>query len=114
MRGGNDNVHAVIFFDRGDHQVVKNLNRSRRWPDHSTETVRIPLKRAVDRREIRQIRLETTARGGSGGDNWNLGRLRIYLGNGGNTMVKLYDEEGEPLFRFTGERRRFTAAPLIR
>ncbi|NBC05958.1 MAG: hypothetical protein GVY26_02055 [Bacteroidetes bacterium] len=114
LRGGNDNVHAIIIFERGDRQVVKNLNRSKRWPDNSSETVRIPLKRAVDSRAIREVRLETTFGGGMGGDNWNLDRLTIHLGNRGIRQKKIYEKEGDPLLRFTGDRKRFTASRLAR
>jgi len=80
------------------------VNNRRRWINNSSQTVAVSLPPGLAPGDIRGIRLETTFRGGIGGDNWNLERIRVsHRSEAGET--KLFEDGGEPLFRFTGDNR---------
>ena len=104
LRGGNDNVHVSLLLQSGTPLRFDNVNGRKRWPDHSSHTVNLPLPDTVRFEDIKGVRLETTFSGGLGGDNWNLERLTVSARIGGVTQ-QLFDQSGAPLFRFTGERR---------
>jgi hypothetical protein len=78
------------------------VNGGKRWPDHSSQTVRLPLSGTVRLEDIEGVRLETTFGGGVGGDNWNLSRLMVWARIGGVTR-QLFDKP--VFFRFTNDQR---------
>ena len=102
LRGGNDNVNAVIRF-RGHPPVHRrNLNNGRRWIDNYDQTVRIRLPQDVALEDIANLTLTTDFGGGMGGDNWNVDRIRVVaLTSAGEK--RLADVRGTPLVRFTGQ-----------
>ena len=102
LRGGNDNANLIVLFTDGATQTLRNINRGQRWKDHQTYSVQQSVPRPV--REIRGIRLETTASGGVGGDNWNVDAIQVVATENGSTRT-LFDRNGNPLHRFTGDDR---------
>lgn len=102
LRGGNDNVNAVIRF-RGHPPLRKrNLNGGRRWIDNYDQTIRIRLPQATALEDIVDLTLTTDFGGGIGGDNWNVDRVRVVaLTSAGEKQ--LADVRGTPLVRFTGQ-----------
>lgn len=112
LRGGNDNLNIVIHYGNGRKQAVNNVNKGTRWKDKSLNSVDISLNNNIYAiSEISQVVLQTTFRGGFGGDNWNLNAIRIEA-RSGNTAVGNYYERGvddKILHRFTANKRTFTA-----
>jgi hypothetical protein len=104
LRGGNDNVHVSLLLQSGLPLRFENVNGRKRWPDHSSQTVNLPLPDTVRFEDIKGVQLETTFGGPGrlGGDNWNLDRLTASAKIGGVTQ-QLFDQSGTPLFRFTGD-----------
>ncbi len=109
LRGKHDNLNVTINFFDGTSQTVNNINRGYRWIDHYEQTVSIPLSRPVPCAEIKNMILQTTFGGGIGGDNWNMDGL-VVRAFGGNVDELIYNRHNSPLFRFTGDRKRFTAS----
>ncbi|MGR4852040.1 hypothetical protein [Streptomyces sp. LARHCF252] len=105
LRGGRDNVGATVHFANRPPQNAPNLNNNARWIDHLQQAVRIRLDQPVPASEITGVQLTTTSGGGLGGDNWNVDRLTITTDNG----RRLFQAEGSPVIRFTGDNRTFTA-----
>ncbi|NOR68740.1 MAG: hypothetical protein GQ532_03435 [Methylomarinum sp.] len=104
LRGGNDNLNIIIYTKENLPQTFKNINRSKHWIGNYTQTVKVTLKKPIPVTDILRVTLTTTFSGGMFGDNWNMNGLKISaLGD------QLYDEHENPLFRFTGERKAFTA-----
>ena len=101
LRGGNDNVNVTITLADGRPVRRDNVNGGARWIDHYDQTVVIPIDPPVHPQDIRAITLETTFRGGFGGDNWNIDELRVSTPAG----PLWASERGDPLHRFTGENR---------
>lgn len=101
LRGGNDNVHAIVILRSGRQIRFDNVNGGRRWIDNSSQTVGRSLPDGVSISEIAAIRLETTFGGGMGGDNWNLDEFTV-TGIAGGVPRQLFTANGRPLFRFTG------------
>jgi hypothetical protein len=103
LRGGNDNVDVVLLLQNGTQLEFKNVNGGKRWPDHSSQTVRLPLRHdpPVRFEDIKRVRIEATFGGGLEGDNWNLDRVAASARIGGVTQ-QIFDQWGTPLFRFTG------------
>jgi hypothetical protein len=91
---------------------VNNVNKGTRWQDGSLNSVDVTLNNTIfSLSEISQVVLQTTFRGGSGGDNWNLNAIRIE-GRTGATAVGNYYKRGDDdkvLHRFTEKKRTFTA-----
>ena len=102
LRGGNDNANLIVLFTDGNIQTIRDINRGQRWKDHQTYSVRQSVTKPIG--EIRGIRLETTASGGHSGDNWNVDSVKVIATENGITRT-LFDRNGNPLFRFTGDDR---------
>lgn len=115
LRGGHDNVHVELLVRAGRSPRFENVNDLKKWANNSRVTVRRPLPGSLQFADILGMRVEVTASGGGGGDNWNLDRLTVSARIGGETR-QLFDQAGVPLFRFTGDRRmrefRFGSAPI--
>lgn len=102
LRGGNDNVNAVIRFRGHPPLHSRNLNGGRHWIGNYDQTVRIRLPRAVALEDIVDLTLTTQFGGGIGGDNWNVDRVRVVaLTDQGER--ELANVAGTPLVRFTGQ-----------
>lgn len=108
LRGGNDNVHAIVNLKNGTSQIFHNINGTHRWVDYYTETVPVILEPAVPLNQIKSLTLKTTFGGGIGGDNWNIDSLRI-IAKDGSTSREVYEKSGSPLVRFTGSNTPFEA-----
>ena len=108
LRGGNDNLNAIINLYTGQQQVVNNINGAYRWINNYSQFVCIPLPRPVKPDELKSIDLSTTFGGGISGDNWDMNCLRIRA-IGGNIDKRILTKEGRPAFRFTGEQKNYTA-----
>lgn len=112
LRGGNDNVHLSILLRTGRSIRFENINERKRWIDNSSQTVSRSLPATLRIEDVIGIRLETTFRGGIGGDNWNLNGIQVRVRMSGEDRTLLI-REGKPLFRFTGDQRvrefRFTS-----
>ena len=112
LRGGSDNLNILVQFKDGSKQVFNNVNKGTRWGNNTVKTVTLTLNREVHKNHIQKIVLGTTFSGGIGGDNWNMKWLEIRTKvNGG--IVYLYSQEGNPLCRFTGDKKYFTVTPLV-
>jgi hypothetical protein len=106
LRGGNDNVYAVIDVAGTTTRHLLN-QRSTRWADGSRHVTDVPLPSGFRTADLRSIQLETTFGGGIGGDNWNMASAVV--------DIRPRYAEGMPLvvarqsaFRFTGDRRRLS------
>ncbi|MEM6788778.1 MAG: hypothetical protein AAF715_14755 [Myxococcota bacterium] len=104
LRGNEDNVDATVLFRDGSRQTIRTINRRRRWADRTSHSVDLQLSRPRRPNEIIGVLLQTTSRGGTSGDNWNLDRLRVEVAG-----KSRYNRTGRPLKRFTGESRTFSA-----
>ena len=102
LRGGNDNVNLVLLLRSGTPLRFDNVNERRRWVDNSTQNISKPLPSNLRRGDIVGVRIEFTGSGGMGGDNWNLDKLTITLRN---ETLPIFNQEGHPLVRFTGDNR---------
>lgn len=101
LRGGNDNVSVIIKFKGGKpEQKFGNINRGARWIGNYTETVPLTLATAVKKEDIESITFITSFGGGIGGDNWNMERVAVKLGN---TVIA--QQAGTPLVRFDGNNK---------
>ncbi|MFI0967542.1 hypothetical protein ACH4S8_40090 [Streptomyces sp. NPDC021080] len=115
LRGGNDNLNVTVSL-RGVSVTVPNVNKGGNWGNGSFHQVGIDLKRRFGHQvmpnEISGVTLHTTFGGGIGGDNWNLqsmsatAQLQDVLRN--YHVTGLAYRFGNPLFRFTGERKDLT------
>lgn len=104
LRGGSDNVNAMIRFRGRPPLHQRNLNGGRRWIGNHDQTVRIRLPQAVPLEDIEELALTTQFGGGIGGDNWNVDRVRVVaLTDQGER--ELANVAGSPLVRFTGQVR---------
>jgi hypothetical protein len=77
LRGGGDNMDAVVTMTNGQTARVTNVNRSQRWIDGSINTFAVSLPAAVGPRDIAHVQFQTAFRGGWDGDNWNVGTVRL-------------------------------------
>ena len=97
LRGGNDNLDITIFAD-GLTQGKANVNQGQRWADGSTHEVTVYLERPQTIQQIHKIVLETTFKGGSGGDNWSMDSVQIIaVVNGVNHTIAT-----QGFYRFAG------------
>lgn len=104
LRGGNDNVHLRAYDNNGRLVgSVDNANGLQRLADHTSRSMNLRLEPGVRWQDIGAVELVTTLGGGVGGDNWNVDRLRVTPA--GDHRRVLFEAEGRPLFRFTGEAR---------
>lgn len=102
LRGGNDNAVVKIHVRGRREPLTIDFNQRRRLRDHTAHTASVDA-RGIDPSAITHIVIETTLRGGVGGDNWNVKRVQL-LGIAGRSSAVLLDRRGAPrLFRFTGE-----------
>lgn len=117
LRGGHDNVNVELLVRSGTAPRFENVNEGRKWANNARVTVRRPLPASLQFADILGMRVDVTASGGMGGDNWNLNQLTVSARLGGVTR-EVFTQSGSPLFRFTGDRRvrefRFTSAPIPR
>lgn len=104
LRGGNDNVHLRAY-DNDGRLVgsVDNANGRQRLADHTSRSMNLRLQEGVRWQDVAAVELVTTFGGGIGGDNWNLESLRVTPAH--DTRIVLFEGQGRPLFRFTGEAR---------
>jgi hypothetical protein len=72
LRGGGDNMDAIVTLTSGRTVRVNNANRSQRWIDGSFNTFAVSLPAEVGPRDIANVQLQTAFRGGWDGDNWNV------------------------------------------
>lgn len=105
LRGNNDNVHATVIFRNGRSQTIPTINARQKWGNNSTHVVTLALAQPVDRADLAAVRLDTTSRGGLGGDNWNLDQITVTPVIDGIDQPALVTRSGRPLKRFTGDSR---------
>ena len=108
LRGGNDNVNAIVKYTDGTSDTYANINRSATWIGFYNETVPVRLRRTAPLNQIRSVTLITTFGGGLFGDNWNMDWLRI-IARSGNNEREVYNRRGAPLVRFNGHNTPFEA-----
>lgn len=113
LRGGNDNVQAIVNFKNGTSQKFENINKGARWINHYYQVVPIELQKSVKCEQIKSVVLKTTFGGGIGGDNWNVNSFRVFAQEG-TYQRELYNGAGDPLVRFDGNNRPFEASIVIR
>jgi hypothetical protein len=107
LRGGNDNLNVTVKFKNGTKELHSNVNRSGRWINNYTETVKIKLNKPMKLEEIDSIELQSTFGGGIGGDNWNLDQVRVIAAIGGAGELEVASQAGSPLVRFDGNNKPF-------
>lgn len=107
LRGGNDNVHAIVNFKDGTLETFLNINGLARWIDNYEECVPLRLKNPKPLSQISSITLKTTFGGGIGGDNWNVDMVRVFA-CGYGIYNKIIEKAGTPLVRFDGNNRPLT------
>ncbi|MFC3192710.1 hypothetical protein ACFODZ_00520 [Marinicella sediminis] len=103
LRGGNDNVDIEVGVFGQSPQRFNNVNNSRRWIDHYTQTVELNLRQAVERSEISHIKLMTAFGGGMSGDNWKVNKVQVQAIEYGRA-VDMKAVEGQPWYEFKGGR----------
>jgi FG-GAP-like repeat len=109
LRGGNDNVSAVVNFRSRPSQTFNNLNNGRQWIGNYSETVQLPLSTPARIDEIVSVDFVTGFTGGLSGDNWNVDRITIRAVSGERSR-ELFSRSGSPLIRFTGDIHTYHAA----
>jgi hypothetical protein len=121
LRGGKDNLNIIVYFVGARAQAALNVNKSKNWPNGSTNYVDIALSHPVSPSQIRALRLIHVADGSldwmtllnaPGGpinpinialalqspDNWTMWRLDVEaLGNGVGGRIAYHGKH-----RFTG------------
>lgn len=55
--------------------------------------------------ELHYVKLHATLGGGMGGDNWNLDIIKAWAIKENGSQVELLHMQGNPLYRFTGDRK---------
>jgi hypothetical protein len=101
LRGDKDNVNLRVLLRDGSQIIVDNINKSLPWENNSIHTVWVDAGSETPE-TIAGIRLETNFQGGTGGDNWNLNNLLVFLQDYTGRREVLFHESGDPLIRFTG------------
>lgn len=120
LRGGQDNLNIVVFFNNGTKpKVAANVNASNNWPNNSVNLVTVNLETPVSISSIKGIRLIHIADGGFQGslatfitpaapvliakafqspDNWNMADVEVAAldGNQGERIAQY------GFHRFTG------------
>lgn len=107
LRGGNDNVDLALDTRLG-RQVWRNANGGRRWLGNYEQTLSLPVRGSVRLSDLRGLDLVTGFGGGIGGDNWNVDGVTVQAVTGSGAF-QIYDRQGTPLVRFTGDVHRFRA-----
>lgn len=107
LRGGNDNVDIALG-TRAGRQVWQNANGGRRWIGNYDQTLALPVQGNLRLSDLRRVELLTRFGGGMGGDNWNVDCVIVEAVTGNGTY-RIYEREGAPLVRFTGDVHRFVA-----
>lgn len=108
LRGGNDNVNAIVKYTDGTSDTYENINNRARWIDNYTEKVVLNLRKAAPLSQIKCVILKTTFGGGMGGDNWNMEWLMIIAKEGGQER-EVFFKQGRPLVRFDGNNTPYEA-----
>lgn len=108
LRGGNDNVHAIVNYTDGTADKYENINLRQRWINNYCETVTLNLRKPAKLNQIRSISFQTTFGGGIGGDNWNVDGIMIVAKEGNNERW-VYNRGGMPIVRFDGNNHPFEA-----
>ncbi|MGX1930635.1 hypothetical protein [Flagellimonas sp. 2504JD4-2] len=112
LRGGNDNLNIVVYYRNGGTQTIRNVNKGTRWKDNTTTSVDVRLNKTIyTTSDISKVVLQTTFRGGVGGDNWNLNSLHIEAFKGTRKEVDYYKrgDSKTRLYRFTDKNNSFVA-----
>ncbi len=101
LRGGNDNLAVTVVFRDGSRQAFTNVNNGLNWSNNSSNNVSLNLNKAVNPNDITSLEMQTNACGGMSCDNWNFQGITVKAE--GNNMDKvIYNQSGNPIFRFTG------------
>lgn len=108
LRGGNDNVHAIVNYTDGTSDKYENINLRQRWINNYCETVTLNLRKPAKLNQIRSISFQTTFGGGIGGDNWNVDGIMI-VAKEGNSERWVFNQVAYPIVRFDGNNRPFEA-----
>lgn len=108
LRGGNDNVHAIVKYMDGTSDRYENINLRQRWINNYCETVTLNLRKPAKLNQIRSVSFQTTFGGGIGGDNWNVDGIMIIAKEGSNERW-VFNQAGTPIVRFDGNNRPFEA-----
>ena len=99
LRGGDDNLNVTIGYRDGTFQIVPNVNGGAKWSDNTKNVVNINLNHSVLPNDIINLKLETTFKGGWGGDNWNMNSVQVAaIGPNVNKVIFTYGYK-----RFTGD-----------
>jgi hypothetical protein len=108
LRGSNDNLNVIVLYRSGRTQVVSCVNARQKWKNNSRHTVNLPLHKPVNRVDIIGITLQTTFRGGTGGDNWNMDEIKVCPVMGGDPKAAYVTRSGRPVKRFTGSSKSYS------
>lgn len=106
LRGNEDNASLTLRFRDGTSQSYPVVNQRRTWNAGQEQLLWLDLPRPLLPSEVVELRVETSARGGFGGDNWNIDEIVIHAGPSREHPV-LARESGRPLARLNAERRSY-------
>jgi microsomal dipeptidase-like Zn-dependent dipeptidase len=113
LRGGHDNAAGIVRYrvrtasGAIESRVVRvPLNGTARWHGRSTNTVFVSLPDRPLASQIDSFEIQTSFGGGVFGDNWDVADLVVEF-EAGAEFHELFRRQGEPFFRFTGERQHF-------
>jgi hypothetical protein len=90
LRGGGDNMDAIVNLTRGRTVRLNNINKSQRWIDWSTNVFGVSLPADVTPRDVLSVQFQTAFRGGFDGDNWNI-----------DNVIMQYRQDARPLAECT-------------
>jgi len=115
LRGGSDNADLVLDLHDGHRQVLRNINGGRAWAPWTVHEVGIPTNFTspssptpitIRGGDISSLNLMTGFGGGSGGENWNVQRVKLVATitpppPPAPAVHNWLDSSGAPLVRFT-------------
>jgi hypothetical protein len=77
LRGGGDNMDAIVNLSGGRAVRVNNINRSQRWIDWSYNEFAVTLPADVRSSDVTSVQFQTAFRGGFDGENWNIDLVKV-------------------------------------
>ncbi len=101
LQGGENNLSMMISYRDGTGQTISNINQGINWPANSSNKVMVRLNKAVIKSNIMRVELQTKKCQEGSCDSWNFQGITIKA-KGDNIEQTIYEQSGNPIFRFTG------------
>ena len=101
LQGGEDNLSITVSFRDGTSQTYSNVNAGINWPINTSNNITLNLNKTVNKSDIMGLKLLTKKCQEGSCDNWNFQGITIKA-KVNNTEEVLYEQSGNPVYRFTG------------